>query len=160
MFLFMYQLVYSVDHVMFSWNRFISSLVMGCVMTVVMLVFMWPMYKGTGTKIGVLLAAVLVGTILLFVNRTQAGIGDTVFMSAMIPHHSIAINNGRKANISDPRVRDLADEIIEAQVREIEIMKILIDDISRNGERGETRLPARSANVHPDMESQIREAVE
>ncbi len=35
----MYQLVYTFDHALFSMNRLIASLVMGCVMTVVMLAF-------------------------------------------------------------------------------------------------------------------------
>lgn len=160
MFFLMYQLVYSFDHAMFSVNRLIASLVMGCVMIVVMLSFMWPMYKGMGTKVAVLVVAALVGLVLLSVNRSQALIGDTSFMKSMIPHHSIAINNARKASISDPRVRQLADEIIESQVREIAEMKLLIDDIGRNGERGTTDLPARSAEVTPDMEKKIREAVQ
>jgi len=78
----------------------------------------------------------------------------------MIPHHSIAINNARKASISDPRVSKLADEIIASQVREIAEMKLLIEDIDRNGERGEAELPARPATVTPDMEPKIREAVQ
>ena len=35
----------------------------------------------------------------------------------------------RRAEISDPRVRQLADEIIEAQVKEIAEMKGLIADL-------------------------------
>jgi uncharacterized protein (DUF305 family) len=50
-------------------------------------------------------------------------------MSAMIPHHSIAIMTSERAHIRDPRVRKLADEIIEAQVREINEMKALIADL-------------------------------
>jgi FlaA1/EpsC-like NDP-sugar epimerase len=159
MFFLMYQLVYSFDHAMFSMNRLISSLVMGCVMTVVMLSFMWPMYRGTGTKIAVLVTAALAGVILLSANRSQALIGDVTFLKSMIPHHSIAINNARKASISDPRVRKLADEIIESQVREIAAMKLLIDDIARSGEQGTTELPPRSAEVTPGMEPRIKEAV-
>jgi hypothetical protein len=159
MFFLMYQLVYSFDHAMFSVNRFVASLVMGCVMTVVMLAFMWSMYKGQNTKIAILVVASLLGLVLLFVNRGQAVIGDVSFMNSMIPHHSIAINNARKASISDPRVRELADEIIESQVREIEEMKLLVEDINRNGERGAAELPARSTEVTPEMERQIKEAV-
>ena len=81
-------------------------------------------------------------------------------MRAMIPHHSIAINNASKAAIRDPRVRKLADGIIASQVREIREMKLLIDDIERNGRRGDTPLPARPAVVTPDMEPKIREAVQ
>lgn len=160
MFFLMYQLVYSVDHAMFSVNRLIASLVMGCVMSIVMLGFMWSMYKGTRTKVAVLAVAALAGFILLAVNRSQAMIGDTSFMKAMIPHHSIAINNARKASISDPRVRKLADGIIESQVREIAEMKLLIDDIRSSGKRGTTTLPARSTEVTPEMTLRIRETVQ
>ena len=48
MFFLMYQLVYSTEHAKFSLNRLIASLLMGAVMTVAMLGFMWPMYRGKG----------------------------------------------------------------------------------------------------------------
>ncbi|MBA2686296.1 MAG: DUF305 domain-containing protein [Gemmatimonadaceae bacterium] len=159
MFFLMYQLVYESDHLTFSVSRMLASLVMGAVMTVVMLGFMWSMYEGKGVKIAILSGAALLGVILVMVNRAQSLIDDTRFMKAMIPHHSIAINNARKADIRDPRVRILADEIIASQVREIREMKLLITDLERNGRRGDTRLPARSAVVTPDMEPKIREAV-
>jgi hypothetical protein len=70
----------------------------------------------------------------------------------MVPHHSIAINNARKAKITDPRVRKLADGIIESQVREIAEMKLLIADIRQQGTRGTSELPARSAQVTAEMD--------
>lgn len=160
MFFLMYQLVYSFDHVMFSINRLVASLVMGSVMTVVMLGFMWSMYKGKTMKVAVLAGALVLAIALLATNRSQALIGDVAFMKSMIPHHSIAINNARRASISDPRVRELADLIIESQIREIAEMKALIQDIERSGERGEAPLPARAAEVTPDMLPEIRNAVE
>ena len=87
MFFLMYQLVYSWDHALFSLTRLVSSIVMGCVMTAVMLAFMWNMYRPQAAKISVLAAAVLGGLALLAVNRSQALIGDADFMKAMIPHH-------------------------------------------------------------------------
>lgn len=159
MFFLMYQLVYSWDHAMFSMNRLIASLVMGCVMTVVMLAFMWNMYEGRGLKVAVAVGAIVAGLALLYVNRTQALVDDTAFMRAMIPHHSIAINNSRNAQISDPRVRKLADEIIRGQVREIAEMKALIGDIDANGLRGREPLPPTGAEVTPEMLPKIREAV-
>ena len=159
MFGLMYQLVYSTDHVLFSVNRLIASLVMGCVMAIVMLGFMWSMYEGTKTKVAIVLVSGVLAVALLMTNRRQALIDDTRFMKAMIPHHSIAVNNARKASISDPRVRELADLIIESQVREIAEMKLLLEDIERNGERGTTELPARSAELTPEMEREAREAL-
>ncbi|MFO7954984.1 DUF305 domain-containing protein [Thioalkalivibrio sp.] len=160
MFFLMYQLVYSFDHASFSLNRLIASLLMGCVMTVVMLSFMWSMYRGMGMKIAVLVVAALLGVLLLSANRSQWFIGDSEFMESMIPHHSIAINNSRKASIRDPRVRELADQIIEAQVREIALMNRLLEDIARNGERGEAKLPPRSTEMSPEMERRVEEAVQ
>ena len=159
MFFLMYQLIYSLDHAMFSVNRLIASLAMGCVMAVVMLSFMWSMYRGQRIKFAVLVGAVAGALVLLAMNRTQTVVSDVTFMKSMIPHHSIAINNARKASITDPRVRRLADGIIESQVREIAEMKLLIEDIDREGKRGTGRLPARSAQVTPDMEQEIRAAV-
>ncbi len=159
MFFLMYQLVYSFDHVFFSLNRLVASLAMGCVMTVVMLGFMWSMYKGTRTKAVVMAAAAIGAITLIGANRTQFFIDDVTFMKSMIPHHSIAINNARKASISDPRVRRLADDIITAQVREIEEMKQLLQDIDKNGKRGTSVLPARSAELTPELQQQARDAV-
>ena len=159
MFPLMYQLVYETDHATFSVNRLVASLVMACVMTIVMLAFMWSMYKGAGTKIAVVVVAALLGVALLAANRRQSLIDDTRFMESMIPHHSIAINNARKASISDPRVRKLANQIIEAQVREIAEMKLLIEDIESNGERGTADLPPRSAELTPEMAREAQDAV-
>ena len=160
MFFLMYQLVYEADHLTFSVTRLVAALVMGSVMAVVMLGFMWSMYEGQAVKVGVLAGAALLGVVLLLVNRSQTLIDDTRFMKSMIPHHSIAINNASKADLRDPRVRKLADEIIASQVREIREMQLLIDDIRRNGRRGDASLPARPAVVTPDMEPTIREAVQ
>lgn len=160
MFVLMYQLVYEWDHVLFSLNRLMASLVMACVMTIIMLGFMWSMYPGRALKLGLLAGAAVLGLILLSMNRTQAIVGDEAFMQAMIPHHSIAINNARKATISDPRVRDLADNIIQAQVREIAEMKLLLEDIAENGEAGETPLPPRSAALTPELAEEARNAIQ
>jgi uncharacterized protein (DUF305 family) len=54
-------------------------------------------------------------------------------MRAMIPHHSIAIMTSERAHIRDPRVRKLADGIIETQRKEIAEMNALMADIERTG---------------------------
>ncbi len=159
MFFLMYQLVYSFDHALFSINRFLASLVMGSLMTFVMLGFMWSMYNGQVLKIIILAAAAIAFVSLLLLNRDQTIVTNVSFMKSMIPHHSIAINNARKATITDPRVRKLADKIIKAQVLEIAEMNLLIEDIQRNGARGNIPLPPRKAEVTPEMEDQIKEVV-
>ena len=64
--------------------------------------------------------------------RSQVTVDEVSYMKAMIPHHSIAILTSERARIEDPRVRKLADTIIETQRREIEEMKALIREL---GER-------------------------
>lgn len=157
MFALMYQLVYSWDHATFSLTRLISSLLMGCVMTAVMLAFMWRMYRPDTAKIAVLVLAVAGAAALLMLNRSQAVIGDAAFMKAMIPHHSIAINNARKADIRDPRVRYLADRITRDQVKEIVAMQRLIEDIERHGRRGDRPLPAGPATLTGDGAREVRD---
>jgi hypothetical protein len=159
MFFLMYQLVYSADHALFSLTRLVSSVVMGCVMTAVMLAFMWNMYRPAAIKAAVLAGAVLGGLVLLAVNRSQSLVGDVDFMKAMIPHHSIAINNARKADIRDPRVRYLADRITRDQVKEIAEMKALIDDIERHGRRADAPLAAGPATLRPEGEQETRDLV-
>ena len=132
MFFLMYQLVYESDHLTFSVNRLIASLVMGSVMTIVMLGFMWSMYDGQGKKIAVLAGAAVLGVALLYVNRSQSLIEDTRFMKAMIPHHSIATLVSERAEISDPRVRALADQVIQSQRQEIAEMAALIAELERD----------------------------
>ncbi|MBG6120247.1 MULTISPECIES: DUF305 domain-containing protein [unclassified Sphingobium] len=159
MFPLMYQLIYVPDHATFSPTRLVSSIVMGSAMTVIMLSFMWKMYEGQKTKIAVLVGAVVVGAVALGINREQALIGDVDFMKSMIPHHSIAINNARKAAIRDPRVRKLADGIIRAQVKEIAEMKLLIANIEENGARGNIPLPPRTTEITQDMHPEIEAAL-
>ncbi|WP_439882118.1 DUF305 domain-containing protein [Pontibacter sp. MBLB2868] len=62
----------------------------------------------------------------MFLVRAQKPIGDVLWMKAMIPHHSIAILTSERANITDPEVKKLANEIIKAQKREIIEMKAMI----------------------------------
>lgn len=157
MFFLMYQLVYSWDHALFSLTRLVSSLVMGCVMTAVMLAFMWKMYHPNAAKIAVLVGAIVAGITLLAVNRSQSLIGDVDFMKAMIPHHSIAINNARKADIRDPRVRYLADRITRDQVKEITEMKMLIDDIEMHGRRADAPRTPGPAALTPKGEQEAKD---
>jgi uncharacterized protein (DUF305 family) len=78
-----------------------------------------------------------VAAVSLWLVRSQETVGDISYMKAMIPHHSIAVLTSERAHLRDPRVRALADEIIEAQVREIGEMKRLIADLERNPPRAE-----------------------
>ena len=119
MFILMYFNTYALEHVRFSETRVYMALLMGAAMAVIMLVFMFGMYKDKRLNVGILAGAVVIFAISLWLVRSQATVGDVAYMKAMIPHHSIAIMTSERAHIKDPEVRKLADGIIDAQVREI-----------------------------------------
>ncbi|NWG54740.1 MAG: DUF305 domain-containing protein [Hydrogenophilaceae bacterium] len=131
MFVLMYLNTYAFDHVHFSQTRFWMAFVMGAAMAIVMLSFMLNMYKDKRLNIGIFAGSALLFVAALWLVRSQQTVDDAAYMRAMIPHHSIAILTSERAQIRDPRVRQLADEIIEAQRREIAEMKELIADLER-----------------------------
>ena len=132
MFVLMYLNTYSMDHIWYSQTRAWMALLMGAAMAVVMLTFMWSMYKDGRIKFAILGASVGVFALSLGFVRSQATIDDVAYMKAMIPHHSIAILTSKRAHIKDTRVRQLADGIVQAQVREIGQMENLIADLEES----------------------------
>lgn len=128
MFGMMYLNVYSIDHLFFSRTRVFMALMMGAVMAIIMLLFMWKMYENKTLNKIILGVSVLVFAGSLFMVRSQTTVSDVAWMKAMIPHHSIAILTSKRVNLKDPEVKKLANDIIEAQEKEIEQMKKLIEE--------------------------------
>ena len=124
---------YELDHVRWSEQRLFMVVLMGATMALVMLGFMLGMYRNLKVNAAIVLAAVVMFGIGIFLVRTETTVQDRSYMSAMIPHHSIAILTSENSEISDVRVCRLAAGIIEAQRREISEMDWLIADIGRNG---------------------------
>ena len=133
MFALMYLNTYALEHVYWSETRFWMMFVMGAVMAVVMLLFMWGMYRNRAKNWIIIGVAAVTFALSLWLVRSQESVHDSEWMSAMIPHHSIAIMTSERAHISDKRVQALANSIITAQRKEIAEMEWLIDDIEANG---------------------------
>ena len=133
MFGLMYLNTYEIDHIFWSQTRAWMALLMGATMAVIMLLFMRKMYGNRKANGVILLGSVVVFAASLGLVRSQATVGDVSWLEAMIPHHSIAILTSRRAHLKDPRVRKLADGIIETQVREIGEMKRLIRSLKGRG---------------------------
>ncbi|MFL1896327.1 DUF305 domain-containing protein [Aquimarina sp. 2-A2] len=127
MYITMYLNTYAIDHVYFSLTRFYMSCLGIAAMAIIMFVAMRSMYQNKKKNM-----AIIAGSILLFVGalglvRAQKPIiGDILWMRAMIPHHSIAILTSERADIQDPEVKKLAEDIIKAQRKEIQEMKDMI----------------------------------
>ena len=129
MFILMYLNTYALDHVLFSETRAYMAIYMGAAMAVIMLAFMLGHVRQPAVNTAIFIGAALVFAVALYLVRSQATVGEIAYMKAMIPHHSIAILTSERADITDPRVRELADGIIEAQRLEIAEMKALIVDL-------------------------------
>ena len=130
----MYLNTYAIDHVFFSQTRMWMALYMGAVMAIIMLAFMLGMYSNKRVNIAIFAGSAVAFGLFLYLVRSQDTVEDVAWMKAMIPHHSIAILTSERAGLSDPRVRELADAIIEAQRGEIAEMKRYIADIEANGD--------------------------
>jgi len=134
MFFLMYLNSYQIlGHAWFSETRLFMTLIMGASMIVIMLTFMLGMYKRAKANVAIFAGAGILLLCALWLVRSQVTVSGVDYMEAMIPHHSIAIRTSERAGIKDPRVRELADEIIAAQRREIKEMEWLIADITANG---------------------------
>lgn len=117
MFGLMYLNTYALDHVTYSQTRNWMALLMGAVMAIVMIGCMWSMYKSRTANAIIVAASVVDFAGSLWLVRSEETVSDVSYMNAMIPHHSIAIMTSERAYIRDPRMRKLADGIIDASAR-------------------------------------------
>ena len=131
MFGLMYLNTFALDHVYFSETRAYMAVYMGAAMAIVMLLFMLGMYTNKALNAGILIGSVAVFAVALWLVRSQQTVDQVSWMKAMIPHHSIAILTSSRAHMTDPRVRKLADGIVEAQKREIGEMQALIKELEK-----------------------------
>ncbi|HFI0755890.1 TPA: DUF305 domain-containing protein [Streptococcus suis] len=125
----MYLNTYELDHIYFSEMRMYITILSTAVMAVVMLGFMLHMLKNKKINLAIVGVSIIVFAGAFFLMRNQTTIDEVDYMEAMIPHHSIAILASERANIEDPRVQELADDIIDAQEKEIAEMKDLIEEL-------------------------------
>lgn len=121
------------DHVMLSTTRTYMTILMIAPMAISMMLFMWGMYKNKKLNYIILGFSAIVFIATLYGLRQQVFISDVQWMKAMVPHHSSAIMVSQKAHLKDPEAIKLAEEIIEAQEREIAQMKKMIYRLE-NGE--------------------------
>lgn len=114
------------EHVYLSLTRLYMTLLMVAPMAVLMLRMMRPMYPDKQLNALLLGASALVFGLALAGLRTQTFVTDAQYMRAMIPHHSSAIMVSQQARLQDPELRELSQNIIRDQEREIAQMKRIL----------------------------------
>jgi cation transport ATPase len=120
-------MVRTIDHFYYNLSNFWMALLMVSAMAIVMVIGMWSMFKNTKANI-----AMLVGFALLFggvfaLGRTETFVGNEEFLKSMIPHHSRAILVCQEADVTDPEIVELCEQIVEAQREEISQMQSILD---------------------------------
>jgi uncharacterized protein (DUF305 family) len=133
MYAMMYVSSWEWSHVRWSESRLFMVMAMGGSMGLVMLGWMLNMYRDSRLNVVIVVVSLLLLAAAVALDRSQTTVQDNSFMSAMIPHHSIAILRSERAKIADLRVCELAVQISESQRREILEMEWLMDDIKQNG---------------------------
>jgi hypothetical protein len=129
-FLVMYSIMFinivDIDHFYISLTRIYMAILMISLMAIIMLLMMGKMYPDKKTNNMIIINSIVLFGLVLTALRTQTPVGDEQYMKAMIPDHSSAIMTSEKANIQDPELRKLADDIIKAQKKEIAEMKAIL----------------------------------
>lgn len=115
-----------ISHYHTSLTRLYMALLMVSPMAIVMMLMMGKMYPNRKTNMSIIMASIVVFILVLTGLRTQTPVNDVQYMKAMIPHHSSAIMVSKHANIKDPEVKKLSEEIIASQEKEITEMEAMI----------------------------------
>lgn len=119
------------NHIYLSITRAYMSILMVSAMAVVMLPMMGKMYLNKRLNKIILASAVVVFIAVLTFLRQQIFVGDIQYMKGMIPHHSSAIMTSKNANIKDPEVKKLSEQIIKSQEEEIAQMKAKLKELEK-----------------------------
>lgn len=114
------------EHYHTSTTRIYMAILMVAPMAVVMMLMMGKMYPNKKINTAIILTSIVVFIAVLAGLRTQTPIGDVQYMKAMIPHHSSAIMVSKHANIKDPEVKKLSEQIIQSQEKEIAEMEAML----------------------------------
>lgn len=115
----------SINHVRLHLN----DIYMVTLMTGWMILLETLIYYNHIENAGIILLISLIVIIMTIYNiRNQNFIDDKNFLNGMIPHHSMAIlmSDKIKDKTNNPKIKELANGIIEAQQREIKLMDELL----------------------------------
>ena len=126
MYFVMFSMIDGLPEFFHNLNMGYMALMMVAPMAILMILMMPSMYPHRRANLGIMAAFAAVFVMAFLGIRQQMAIGDTQFLRSMIPHHSGAILMCREANLSDPEIRSLCQQIIRSQRQEIDQMKQIL----------------------------------
>jgi uncharacterized protein (DUF305 family) len=129
MYTLMYAMVNKFANVFTNVNQFYMAGLMTMPMLIIEVLLMKQMYKNKRLNMMVILISALALVGFYFGIRKQVGVSDRQFLKSMIPHHAGAILMCNDANITDPEIKKLCEEIIASQEKEIAQMKAKLKEL-------------------------------
>lgn len=127
MFVLMYSMVNTLDHVFLNINKAYMAAIMTAPMLMLEVIMMGSMYESKKT-LNIILGVSVVALVAFFIFiRQQTLIYDSQFLRSMIPHHSSAILMCNKASLEDVELKELCKSIMESQQSEIDQMKRILN---------------------------------
>jgi hypothetical protein len=128
MYLLMFAMIDTADDFWNNVNMLWMAILMASPMNAIMLLSMPSMFPDRSKSLAVLVLSLVLGLGSWFAIREQWAVGDRQFLRSMIPHHSGAILMCQEAQLSNPAILSLCEEIIAGQRSEIEQMQGLLGD--------------------------------
>lgn len=126
-FISMYALMYSMvdrfENIFLNVNQFYMAALMASPMIIVEVLLMSMMYKDKTRNTIIVIVSIIAMAGFFLMIRKQTGVSDRQFLKSMIPHHSGAILMCEQADLRDPEIRKLCEEIVANQQKEIAQMK-------------------------------------
>jgi len=129
MYVLMYSMVDRFANVIPNVNQFYMAGLMTTPMLIIEVLLMSSMYTDKRRN-ALIIAGSAVSLVLFFgLIRQQTAVSDRQFVKSMIPHHAAAILMAKEADLKDPQLIRLKDEIITAQEKEIKQMKAKVAEL-------------------------------
>jgi uncharacterized protein (DUF305 family) len=126
MYILMYAMADVFANVYSSFNQVYMAGLMTAPMAIMEVALMRGMYPNKVWNFAIAGAGLVLLIILWWAIRVQAAVGDAQFIRSMIPHHAGAILMCKEAPIEDAELKQLCQEIITGQQREIDQMKAIL----------------------------------
>lgn len=131
MYILMYSMVNSFSNVFMNVNQFYMAGLMAMPMVIIEIVLMSSMYMNKKLNAIIITVSAILLICFFMLIRQQVGVSDRQFVKSMIPHHAGAILMCKEANIKDPEIQKLCEEIRSSQQREIEQMKAILKRLEK-----------------------------
>ncbi|MGB4860562.1 MAG: DUF305 domain-containing protein [Dokdonella sp.] len=124
----MYAMVDRSENVYRSFNQVFMTGLLVAPIVLIELALMWDMFPDRRRNVVITVVA-FVATVFCWVGiREQLGVRDRQLIRSMIPSHAAAILMCEEAQLKNPELQRLCNEVVESHKAQIEQMKALLEE--------------------------------